>query len=196
MDGFGEMVSAAMHSDATVTRGSGTEESCSAEGRYHVSCIGADGAVKWSDDFDNLVTTAGKNLALDAFLAGAAYTVVGPFLGLISSTSFTAVASADVMTSHAGWLEAGIANAPTYSSGRKTAAWSAATTGSKAFSAAASFTMTGAGTVQGAFLVLGTGAVNTGDSTTGTLYSAGAFSAGSKTVASGDVLNVSYTASL
>jgi hypothetical protein len=100
------------------------------------------------------------------------------------------------MASHAGWLEAGGANAPTYTGNRKTAAWSAASGGSKALSAVLSFAITGSGTVKGCFLVFGTGAVSTKDDTNGVLYSAGLFSGGDKTVAIGDTLNVSYTASL
>lgn len=146
-------------------------------------------------EFSNVVATVGKNLALDTYLAGSAYTVVGPFLGLISSTSFSAVSASDTMSSHAGWLEAGNANAPTYTSPRKTAAWASASGGSKALSAALSFTFTGSGTVQGAFLVFGTGAVSTIDSTAGTLYSAGTFSS-AQPVISGNILNCSYTASL
>jgi len=117
-------------------------------------------------------------------------------LGLISSTSFSAISAADTMTSHAGWLEAGNANAPTYTSPRKTAVFAAASAGSKALSAALSFAITGTGTVKGCFLVFGAGAVNTIDNTAGTLYSAGLFSGGDKIVANTDILNVSYTASL
>jgi hypothetical protein len=143
-----------------------------------------------------VVCTVGKNIALDAYLAGAAYTVTGPFMGLISSTSFSAVAAGDTMTSHAGWLEAGNANTPTYTAPRKTCAWSVASAGSKALSAALSFAITGTGTIKGCFLVYGTGAVSTIDNTAGTLYSAGLFTGGDKTVGNGDTVNVSYTASL
>lgn len=117
-------------------------------------------------------------------------------MGLISSTSFTAVAAADTMSSHGGWLEAGLANAPTYTAPRKTAAWSAASSGSKALSSALSFAITGTGTVKGCFLVFGSGAVSTIDNTSGVLYSAGLFTGGDKAVVSTDTLNVSYTASL
>lgn len=169
---------------------------CEAHGVYYIECIGPDGEVKWAEQFDNVVCTAGKNLALDTFLAGSSYTVVGPYVGLISSTSWSATAVGDTMSSHAGWLEAGNANAPTYSGNRKTASWSAASSGSKALSAAASFSITGSGTVKGAFIAFGTGAVNTIDSTAGTLWSAGTFSGGDKTVSNGDTLNVSYSTSL
>lgn len=188
---------AASATDATITRGAGEHESAEAHGRYVVECIGADGGVKWRDVIDNVVTTVGKNLALDTFLAGSAYTVTGPFMGLISAVSYvSAPVAADTMASHTGWTEAGATNAPTYTAPRKTAAWNAASGGSKSLSAALSFPLTGAGTVKGCFLVFGAGAVSTIDSTAGTLYSAGLFSGGDKIVANGDTLNVSWTGSL
>lgn len=171
-------------------------EAANAQGRYDVECIGPNGQVLWRDTIENTVMTAGKNLALDTYLAGSSYTVVGPYLGLISSSGYSAIAAGDTMSSHAGWTEAGNANAPTYSGNRKTAAWSAASGGSKALSSALSFAITGSGTVKGAFLIYGSGAVNTVDNTSGTLYSAGLFSGGDKTVGNGDTINVSYTASL
>jgi len=183
-------------SDASVIRGSGIGECAEAHGRYEVECFGADGKLKWRDTIANTVATVGKNLALDSFLAGAAYTVTGPYMGLISSTSYTATAAGDTMASHSGWLEAGGANAPTYSGNRKTAVWSAAASGSKALSAALSFAITGTGTVKGAFLVFGSGASATKDNTSGTLWSAGTFSTGDKAVVNGDTLNLNYSTSL
>ena len=191
-----EKATAESCTDASVERGAAHTEKADAHGVYHIECVGSDGKVKWTDTAINTVATVGKNLALDTYLAGAAYTVVGPFMGLISSTSFTAIAAADTMASHAGWLEAGNANAPTYTAPRKTAAWSAASAGSKALSAALSFAITGSGTVKGCFMVYGTGALSTIDNTAGTLYSAGLFTGGDKIVANLDTLNVSYTASL
>jgi hypothetical protein len=184
--------------DASVIRGSGIGigEQAEAHGRYDVECIGADGKLKWRDTIENTVATVGKNLALDTFLAGSAYTVTGPYMGVISSTSYTATAAGDTMSSHSGWLEAGGANAPTYSGNRKTAVWSAASAGSKALSAALSFAITGTGTAKGAFLVFGSGAVATKDDTNGTLWSAGTFSTGDKAVVNGDTLNVNFSTSL
>lgn len=181
---------------AAMTGANGMDESATIHGRFHFDLYEYEGGPlirSWEQD--NVVTTVGKNLALDTYLAGSSYTVTGPFMGLISSTSFSAVAAADTMSSHAGWLEAGNANAPTYTSPRKTAAWSSAASGNKSLSSALSFTFTGSGTVQGAFLTYGTGAVSTIDSTAGTLYSAGTF-ASAQPVISGNILNVSYTASL
>jgi len=183
-------------SDATVTRGSGIGERAEAHGRYEVECVGPDGTLKWRDTIENVVCTVGKNLALDTFLAGSGYTVTGPFMGLISATSWSAVSASDTMASHAGWLEAGAANAPTYSGTRKTAVWSAAASGSKALSTALSFSITSSATVKGAFIVFGPGAVNTIQDAGGTLWSAGTFGTGDKAVVNGDVLNVNYSAAL
>jgi hypothetical protein len=182
--------------DASVIRGSGIGEQAAAHGRYEIECRGPDGKLKWRETIDNVVQTAGKDLALDTFLAGSAYTVTGPYMGLISSTSYSAVSAADTMASHAGWLEAGGANAPTYTGNRKTAVWSAATAGGKALSAALSYAITSTGTVKGAFLVFGSGASATKDNTSGTLWSAGTFTTGDKAVVNGDTLNCNYSSSL
>lgn len=180
---------------ASLARSGGVSEEMKAEGWFDAELV-RDGKVIWRDRFRNTVTTAGKNLALDTFLAGSSYTVTGPYLGLISSTSYSAISAADTMASHAGWLEAGSANAPTYTSPRKTAAWSSASSGSKALSSALSFAITGTGTVKGAFLVYGTGAVSTIGNTSGTLLSAGLFAGGDRAVVSGDTLNISYSLAL
>src|SRR5580765_2506428 len=92
-------------SDASVIRGNGIGECAEAHGRYEVECYGPDGKLKWRDTIENVVCTVGKNLALDTAFAGSAYTVTGPYLGLISSTSYSAVAAGDTMSSHSGWLE-------------------------------------------------------------------------------------------
>src|SRR4249919_2684507 len=182
--------------DASVIRGAAQNEAAEAQGRYVIDCVGADGRIKWCETIENVVCTVGKNLMLDTAFAGAAYTVVGPFMGLISSVSYTGVAAGDTMTSHAGWLEAGGANAPTYSGNRKTAVWSAAASGAKALSAALVYAVTSSGTIKGAFLVYGTAASATKDDTGGTLWSAGTFATGDKAVVNGDSLSVSYTTSL
>lgn len=192
-----EAINAGAHASASAIYrgGMAVGEAVKLSGRYIAECRDKEGNLKWRDEIENLVTTVGKNLALDTLLAGSAYTVTGPYMGLISSVSYTALNAADTMSSHAGWLEAGNANAATYSGSRKTAVFSSASAGSKALSAALAFTFTGSGTIKGAFVVLGSGASATIDNTGGTLYSAGLFSGGDKTVASTDVVNVSYTAS-
>lgn len=172
-----------------------TENKIGFKGVFSVECVGSDGVVKWRDTIDNVVAIVGRNVMLDAALAGSTYTVTGPYMGLISSTSWSAVSENDTMGSHSGWLEAGLANTPTYSGNRKTCVWSSASGGSKALSSALVFNITGTGTVKGAFIVYGSGALDTKDNTAGTLFSAGLFTGGDKVVGNGDTLNVSYTAS-
>lgn len=181
---------------ASLVGKTGCQEAAKAVGVYTAKCYDKNGILKWEDTFDNVVCTVGKNKALDEYLAGAAYTVTGPFMGLISSVDWSAVAAGDTMASHAGWKEAGATNAPTYSGTRKTCAWDAAAAGAKALSAALAFTFTGAGTVKGCFIAFHTGAVNTIDNTSGVLYSAGVFTGGDRIVVATDVLNVSYSTSL
>jgi hypothetical protein len=191
-----ERAQAREYHDASVIRANRLAEIADAHGHYEVECIDTDGKLKWRETIDNIVQTVGKNLALDTFLAGSTYTVTGPYMSLISSTSYTAVSAGDTMASHSGWLEAGGTNAPTYSGNRKTAVWSAASAGAKALSAALSFAITSTGTVKGAFLCYGTGASATKDDTGGTLWSAGTFNTGDKAVVNGDTLNVNYSTSL
>lgn len=172
---------------ATLTRGGGAIESARASGSYTVTCTGADGRVRWVDHIANLVTTAGKNDALDKYLAGSAYTAAW-YLGLIDSGSYSAVAAGDTASSHAGWTES-----TAYSNSTRVAAtFAAASSGSKATSAASAFSINATATIKGCFLISN----STKGGSTGTLYSAGLFSGGDRAVANGDTLNVSYTASL
>lgn len=169
-------------------------ETMDAQGFYAVECFDKDGNLKWNDTIRNVVCTEGKNLALDQILGGTAF--VACYMGLISSVSYGGVPVAgDTMASHGNWTEAGITNAPTFAA-RGTPSFSAASGGSKTTSSATSFTMTGAGTLKGCFIVIGTGAVTTIDSTAGKLLSSGLFSGGDKVVASSDVVNVTYTLSM
>ena len=187
--------------DASVVRGSEQHDSLNAEGVYVAECFGPDGKLKWRDTIENTVMTEGKNLAFDTFLAGSAYTVTGPYMGLISAVSYSAISAADVGTQingTNGWKEAGGTNTPGYTGNRKTCAWSAASAGAKALSTALSFAIS-SGTnvvVKGCFILFGSGALSTKDNANGVLWSAGLFSGGDKTVSSGDTLNVSYTTSM
>lgn len=175
---------------ATVERGAGGAELLDMiEGRYEVVCVGPDGKEKWRDRIKNLVTTVGKNKLLDSILGNSAAGAV--VMGLKGTG--TAVA-ADTQASHASWSEVGGTNAPAYTGTRPTPSFSAASAGSKATSAAVSFAMTSAGTIAGCFINLG--GSSTKDDTTGTLFSAGDFSGGSKTVGNGDTLNVTYSLSV
>ena len=174
----------------------GMGESAQAEGVYTFKCFEYEGGpLLWEDKIDNVVCTLGKNLMLQSSLTGSGYTVVGPYMGLISSVSFTAVSAADTMASHTGWNEAGSTYAPTFAA-RIAPAFSTASAGAIGTSTPVSFTMTGAGTLVGAFITYGTGAVVTLMDTNGVLLSAGAFTGGNQPVNSGNVVQVTYSLSL
>jgi hypothetical protein len=195
-----EKLNAIDKNDSFIERNSGNNEVVRAKGRYIVECLDKDGNLKWKDSIDNVVTDVGANLMLDTFLGGSANSTY--FLGLISSVGYSAVAAGNTMASHAGWNEAGNGvNYPNWSTpasnARATITWSAAAARAKALSANASFTIaTNGGTVKGCFIVTGSGAVATNNSTAGTLYSAGTFTGGDKVVSVSDVLNVSYSTSV
>lgn len=172
---------------AAISVSRGVDEQSRAHGRYRVECVGADGKVRWVEEFDNVVTTVGKNDALDKHLAGSAYTATW-YLGLMSSASYGAGAVVgDTSASHAGWTES-----TAYSNAnRPTPSWGAASSGSKATTATA-FNINASDTIKGCFLISN----NTKGGATGILYSAGLFSGGDRGVINGDTLNVTYTASL
>ena len=192
LQGFGDNAVAVWGTNAV------EDESVGIAGHYHMECRDKDGNLKWEESFPNLVNSIGKELLLDTLLKGVAYTVVGPFLGLInSSPTFLA---ADTMTSHAGWTEF-IAYTVGGSAVRGTAVFASATSAglspaniTSSLATAITYTITGAGgTVAGCFLVTGAGAVSTQSSTAGTLYSAGAFAV-PKVTTVGDTVAVTYSA--
>lgn len=139
-----------------------------------------------TETFPNLVTNVGKNDILDKYLLGSTYTQTIR-MGLKGTG---APAAGDTQASHAGWLEQGLANAPTYTGSRKTV-----TMGSAASQVSTSpiqaFAITSTGTVFGCFINNGGSA--TIDNTTGVLFSAGDFTGGSRAVVNLDTLNVVYT---
>ena len=182
--------------DASVTRNAGSGEEFGLNGVYTFTCYDQDGNVKWEDGFENLTTNVGRQNLLDSYFANTGGGAV--VMGLMTNNAVPASIPAytDTQGSHPGWFEAGAANAPTYSGTRKTPTFSTATNANPSVlstSSAVVFSMTGSGTVTGAFINIGGSA--TIDNTTGTLFSAGNFTAGSKTVTSGDTINVTYTLS-
>lgn len=183
---FSETAKATDAQLATLISRTGANESMSITGDYTVECIGADGNVKWSETIKNLVVTVGKNFMLDTTFSGTSYTAAW-YLGLVNGASSPTYNAADTMLSHAGWTEF-----TAYSeTARPAPTWGAAAAGAKATTATA-FSINGSGTVAGAFMTTD----NAKSGTSGTLFSAGNFSGGSRTVASGDTLNVTYTATL
>jgi hypothetical protein len=177
--------------EATVIRGAGATELVGLEGVYTAECRDAQGNLKWTDVIENLTTNVGRQSLLNSYFGNTGGGAI--VMGLMGTGS---PAYTDTQASHSGWLEVGGANAPTYSGTRKTPTFSAATSANPSVlttSAAVVFSMTSSGTVAGAFINVGGSA--TQDNTTGVLFSAGDFTGGSKTVSSGDTINVTYTLS-
>jgi hypothetical protein len=193
-----ELLSASDDQAAQIIARGNVLEQLMVAGTWHFNCV-RDGEVIWEDTVKNTVMTAGKNHLLDNYLNTSAFTQTGPMLGMISSVSYSAINATDTSASHSGWLEAGSANAPTWStpgSGARincNGLFSAASAGAKALSAAQSFTMSGSGTLKGAAMWLGSGAVVTNASTAGTLFSAGLFTGGDRSVINLDVVNASWS---
>jgi hypothetical protein len=170
------------------------------DGHYHVECRDANGNLKWTEEFPNLVVQGGKQLMLDTLLrTSGTYTTVGPFLGL-TKVSLTPAAT-DTMTTLVTTNAAEFTNYTVGGSAvRGTAVFAASTsTGTTpsnvttSTATAITYTITGAGgTVYGCFLVTGSGAVSTQSSTAGTLYSEGNF-ATAKVTTAGDTVSVTYS---
>jgi hypothetical protein len=151
---------------------------------YQFECRDSKGRLKWTEVAKNLVTTAGGNDLLTQYFKGSAYTAAW-YLGLISTTGFTAFAAGDTSASHSGWAES-----VAYSnSTRVTLAFGTAASKSLAASGAV-FNINATDTIHGAFTITS----NTKSGTTGVLYSAGAFTA-DRAVLSGDTLTVTPTLS-
>jgi hypothetical protein len=172
----------------------GLGESIGAGGVYSVVCHDADGNVKWSDSFHNLVVNQGLQDMNSKYFSGSGYTAAW-YLGLVTGPgSGTTFAAGDTLASHAGWTEN-----TAYTGTRKAAVFGTATTADPSVinnavatgGTPAVFTMSSnAQTIAGAFLC----SVTSG--TSGILFSAGDFTGGDKLVDSGDTLTVTYTFSL
>ena len=195
-----EFASCGDKAEISLQTGAIKDETVGVEGVYHVECRDADGNLKWAESFPNLVNAVGKQLMLDTLLrTSGTYTTVGPFLGLIGTTSPTFGTGSDTMTSHAGWTEfvnytvggSAVRGTAVFSASTSTGSTPANVTTSTA--SAITYTITGAGgNVTGCFLVTGSGASSTQSNTGGILYSAGAFGT-AKTTTAGDTVSVTYS---
>ena len=155
-------------------------EQIALENYYQIECIGPDGHVKWTDEIKNLVVIAGRTDLLAKYFKGSSYTAAW-YVGLTDGTP--TVAAADTLASHSGWVE--VAG---YTGTRQALTLGTPSAGSVDNSASkASFAITGTATVGGAFVCTVT------SGTSGTLYGAGAFTGGDKSVGDGDTLNVTVT---
>jgi hypothetical protein len=151
--------------------------------RYRIECWRR-GRLAWVEEFENLVTTAGRDKYLDATLKTG---LASPawYVGLKGTG---AIVAGDTMASHAGWSEL-----TPYSDATRPA-WTPGTIsgGSVDNSASkATFNINATSTIYGAFMADN----NTKGGSTGTLLGGNDFGA-SRGVISGDTLRVTATCSL
>jgi hypothetical protein len=172
----------------------GLGETVGAGGVYSVTCVGADGVEKWSDTFHNLVVNQGLANMNGVYFAGTTQ-ITTWYLGLVTGPgSGTTFSAGDTLASHGATGSGGWTENTDYTGSRKAVTFGSATSANPSVitnsASPSSFVMTGTATVAGAFLA----SVSSG--TSGILFSAGDFTGGDKSVASGDTLNVTYTFSL
>lgn len=168
---------------ASLERKGATGLGVSRSTHYKIECFDRDGNLKWVEEFDNLVVTAGLNDSLDKHFKGSNYTAAW-YVGLTDGTpTFDAT---DTMASHDGWVEV-----EDYSeTDRPALTLGSVSNGSVDNSASkASFSIDNSVTVGGAFVT----SDDTIGGSTGILYGGGAFSGGDRAVVSGDTLNVTVT---
>jgi hypothetical protein len=189
------MFSKAKSTDRTsgqVEKNIGIGDGAAGGGVFTVTCYDKDGNLKWETKAKNLVTNQGLQDMNTKYFTGSTYTAAW-YIGLVDNAGFTAYSANDTMASHTGWSES-----TAYSGGnRGSATFGTATTASPSVidnnASQAQFSITGTATIRGAFLTATQG--NT--TNTGVLFSVADFEApGSRSVVSGDTLNVKYQFSL
>ena len=172
----------------TITSG----DSARAHGEYELQCIDKDGNVKWTMGGKNLVVNEGLQDMNTKYFTGSTYTAYW-YIGLYGAAASNDPTANDTAALHPGFTEIvpySNATRPACTFGTATTADPSVITNSLN---KAAFNINATATVGGAFLISN----NTKSGTTGVLFSASDFQApGDRVVASGDVLNVTYTFSL
>lgn len=153
---------------------------------YKVECV-RNGKVIWTEEFDNMVVTAGAAKYLDATLK----TGLASPLWYVGLKDTGTPVIADIMSSHTSWATItpySNSNDPTWTPGTITGTSTVSVDNS---ASKAVFNINAPDDVYGAFLKDN----NTKGGATGTLLGVGNFSA-ARGVISGDTLNVTVTATL
>lgn len=179
---------------ATLVTKPGLSDAVGAGGVYTVTCIGPDGVEKWSDTFHNLVVNQGLANMNNVYFASGTQSTTW-YLGLVTGPgSGTTYSATDTLASHGATGSGGWTENTDYTGNRKAVTFGSATSANPSVitnsASPSSFAMNGTATIAGAFLC------NVASGTSGVLFSAGDFTGGDKSVASGDTLNVTYTFSL
>jgi hypothetical protein len=155
------------------------------KGRFQVEHLDKNGNLLGVYDVPNGITDEGLNHILETEFHGGT-PVTTWYIGLLDNASFSALVNADIMTSHAGWIEnSGYSNATRV-------AWTpgAAATRSITNATTDDFNINATNTIKGIFIV----SDNAKGGTAGKLWSTAAFGS-TVPVNSGDTLKITYTVS-
>lgn len=175
---FQEQISAQM------VRKRSIEDILDIKGFYPIIEHWRDGEKIGEYSLENGVTNVGKDYILNAgFNSGTQVATASWVIGLIDNASYTALAAADTMASHTGWIEfTGYNQANRVAWGQANSSGQSVTNGTPA-----TFDLTANGTLVGIFIV----SQNTKGGTTGTLWSTGTFSS-TVPVSTGDQFKITY----
>ena len=177
---------------AAICRTVTAADKVAAGGVFTVTCLGADGQIKWQESLKNLVVNQGLQDMNTKYFKGSAYTATW-YVGLYGAAASNNPTANDTAASHPGFTEV----VPYSNATRPAATFGTATTADPSVlsnsASPAIFTINATATVGGAFLI----SDNTKSGTAGVLFSASDFAApGDRAVSSGDTINISYTFSL
>jgi hypothetical protein len=157
-------------------------------GYFTVTCFDKEGRFRWRDRSRNLIVNTGLTYLEGVALLTTTQIALSSWFVGITNTAPT-VAAADTMASHGGWVEN-----QNYSQGTRPA-WSGVAGAAGVATNSASPAVFGANatsTAGGCFLTSN----STKGGTTGTLFSAVAFTGGDRSLLNGDTLNVTYNHSV
>lgn len=161
-----------------------------AKGVFVAVCRNPDGSVAWSSTFSNGTTDEGRTYMQEAaFKAGSQEALW--YIGLISSSSFTALSTLDTAASHSGWIENTDYSETTRRQWDVGAPVSSAGTTTVTSGSPAVFTASQSTSVKGAFLA--SSATKSG--TSGVLWATGVFIA-VQPLNLGQTLSITYQTSL
>lgn len=171
--------------EVALVRKSDVEDKLKLKGRFKVEHFDKNGDLINTYEFNNDIVNVGKNDLLGVYFHDSTQTAsTAWYIGLISNSSYSALAAADTMASHAGWTEF-----TGYSQSTRVA-WTPGAPASQSITngTPATFDINATGTVKGLFLANS----STKGGTSGTLWATALFSA-DVPVTSGDQLKATYT---
>jgi hypothetical protein len=142
------------------------------------------GLVIAEQEFENALTTVGKNHILDSTFGGASQ-VATWYFGLINNSPTPTLLATDTLASHASWVEFS-----GYTGNRKEWNDAAAASGSKGNTAYSQFDINATGALYGAFLC------SVASGTSGILMSQAASNSGITNVVNGDIIRINFTTAI